>query len=100
MILTRDGPQIIDWEGASRGPAMADMALTWVITAFSEIPGPRVRAAAGQLIRALFARAFLRAAGPVDRRWLEIAVRYRLGDRNVLPAERTRLERSLREKEF
>ncbi len=51
--------------------------------------------AAARVVRGLFARAFLRAAGPVDPRWLEIAVRRRLGDRNLLPAERARLERLL-----
>ena len=93
MILTPDAPQIIDWEGAARGPAVADVAMTWVIIAFSEIPGPRLEAMAARPVQAMFARRFLRAAGPVDQRWLEIAVRRRLGDHNLLPSERARLER-------
>ena len=35
VILTADGPRIIDWEGAARGPAVADVAMTWVIVGFS-----------------------------------------------------------------
>ena len=93
VILTADGPQIIDWEGASRGPAVADVAMTWVIIAFSEVPAPPVEAVALRAVRALFTRSFLRAAGPVDRRWLEAAVRHRLADPNLLPPERARLER-------
>ena len=96
VILTPDGPQIIDWEGAARGPAVADVVMTWVIIAFSEIPGPRLEAMAARPVQAMFARRFLRAAGPVDQRWLEIAVRRRLGDHNLLPSERVRLERRLR----
>ncbi len=63
VIMTADGPQIIDWEGAARGPAVADVAMTWVIIGFSEIPGPRLRALATQPVQSLFAREFLRAAG-------------------------------------
>jgi aminoglycoside phosphotransferase (APT) family kinase protein len=96
VILTANGPRIIDWEGAARGPALADVVMTWVIIAYSEVPGPRLRAALARPVRARLARAFLRAAGPADQRWLEIAVRHRLRDKNVLPSERTRLERLLR----
>src|SRR5487761_1397014 len=42
VILTPEGPRIIDWEGAARGPALADVAMTWVIIVFSEVPGPRL----------------------------------------------------------
>lgn len=42
VILTSGGPVIIDWEGAARGPAVADVAMTWVVIGFSEIPMPRL----------------------------------------------------------
>ncbi len=99
VILTADGPRIIDWEGAARGPALADVVMTWVIIVFSDVPGPRLRAAAARTVQARMGRAFLRAAAgqrPVERRWLEIAVRHRLRDGNLLPSERTRLDRLLR----
>jgi aminoglycoside phosphotransferase (APT) family kinase protein len=96
VILTPDGPRIIDWEGAARGPALADVAMTWVIIVFSEVPGPRLRAAVVRPVQTRIGRAFLRAAGPVDRKWLDLAIRHRIGDRNLLPSERTRLERQLR----
>jgi aminoglycoside phosphotransferase (APT) family kinase protein len=97
VILTADGPQIIDWEGAARGPAVADVAMTWVIVAFSQVPVPRLEAAATRTLQAMFTRAFLRAAGPVDQRWRQAAVRHRLGDPHLLPAERARLERLVRQ---
>jgi hypothetical protein len=59
----------------------------------AEFPGLRLEAMAARPVRAMFVRRFLRAAGPVDQRWLDIAVRRRLGDRNLLPSERARLER-------
>ena len=93
VILTADGPQIIDWEGAASGPAVADVAMTWVIVAFSQVPAPRLEAAATHTLQAMFTRAFLRAAGPLDQHWRQAIVRHRLGDPHLLPAERARLER-------
>ncbi len=93
VILTSAGPVIIDWEGAARGPAMYDVAWTWVIIASSEVPGTGLAAAAVRGMQAQFTRSFVRAAGPIDQAWRAQAVRDRLLDRNVLPAERARLER-------
>ena len=93
VILTSAGPVIIDWEGAARGPAMYDVAWTWVIIASSEVPDTGLAAAAVRGVQAQFTRSFVRAAGPIDQAWRAQAVRDRLLDRNVLPAERTRLER-------
>jgi hypothetical protein len=91
VILTADGPRIIDWEGAARGPAVADVAMTWVIVGFSDVAG--LTNAGVRAVQALFTRSFLAAAGPVDRDWLAAAVRQRLADPHLLPPERVRLER-------
>ena len=93
VILTADGPRIIDWEGAARGPAIADVAMTWVIVGFSNVPPTGLSAAAVRAVQTLFTRSFLAAAGPVDRDWLAAAVRLRLADPHLLPPERVRLER-------
>ncbi len=93
VILTAAGPVIIDWEGAARGPAMYDVAWTWVILASSEVPRAGLAAAAVPGLQAQFTRSFVRAAGPIDQAWRALAVRDRLLDGNVLPAERARLER-------
>ncbi len=93
VILTASGPVIIDWEGAASGPAIADIAMTWVIIGFSDIPGPRLRAVAAGGVQAAFTRAFLRAAGPVDQATRLFAVRQRLTDQNLLPSEVARLEK-------
>jgi aminoglycoside phosphotransferase (APT) family kinase protein len=91
VILTADGPRIIDWEGAARGPAVADVAMTWVIVGFSDVAG--LTNVGVRAVQALFTRSFLAAAGPVDRDWQAAAVRQRLADPHLLPPERVRLER-------
>jgi aminoglycoside phosphotransferase (APT) family kinase protein len=93
VVLTGHGPVIIDWEGAARGPAIADIAMTWVIIGFSDIPGPRWRAVAARGVQASLTRAFIRAAGPIDEATRLTAVRQRLTDRNLLPSEVARLEK-------
>jgi aminoglycoside phosphotransferase (APT) family kinase protein len=93
VILTQRGPVIIDWEGAARGPAVADIAMTWVIIGFSDIPGPRWRAVAARGVQAALTRSFVRAAGPVDAAWRLTAIRRRLTDPNLLPSEAARLRK-------
>jgi aminoglycoside phosphotransferase (APT) family kinase protein len=93
VILTADGPRIIDWEGAARGPAAADVAMTWVIVRFSNVPETGLSAATVRAMQALFARSFLRAAGSLDQEWRAAAIEHRLTDTNLLPPERARLER-------
>jgi aminoglycoside phosphotransferase (APT) family kinase protein len=93
VILTPGGPMIIDWEGAARGPAIADIAMTWVIIGFSDIPGPRLRAVAARGVQAALTRSFVRAAGPIDDSWRLTAIRRRLADPNLLPSEAARLEK-------
>jgi tRNA A-37 threonylcarbamoyl transferase component Bud32 len=93
VILTADGPRIIDWEGAARGPAVADTAMTWVIVKFSEVPGSRFKVIAATGVQGAFTRAFVHAAGPIDESWRLIAVRHRLADPNLLPSEAARIKR-------
>ena len=93
VILTATGPVIIDWEGAARGPALLDVAMTWVVVGFSEVPETGLGAAAVRGVQSLFTSSFARAAGPLDQTWRAIAVRHRLADPNLLPTERARLER-------
>ena len=93
VMLTANGPVIIDWEGALFGPAAADIAMTWIIIGFSDVPLPPFRAFAARRVQALFTRAFMRAAGPLDDSWRQLAVRHRLADPHLLPTEAARLER-------
>ena len=93
VILTPTGPLIIDWEGAASGPAIYDVALTWAILGFSDVPDKGLEAMITRRLQALFTRTFVRAAGPIDPTWRATAVRDRLANPNTLPTERARLER-------
>jgi len=93
VILTASGPMIIDWEGAARGPALLDVAMTWIIVSTSEVPDTGLMALAVSGVQSAFARSFAQAAGPLDPATRAAAVRYRLMDHNLLPSERARLER-------
>lgn len=102
VILTPGGPVLIDWEGAAQGPAAADIAMTWTIVAFSDIPGSRAEVLIGQAFQGLFTRAFMRAAavahgadpGLTSREWLLAGLENRLGDPHLHEAEITRLRRA------
>jgi aminoglycoside phosphotransferase (APT) family kinase protein len=92
VILTATGPVIIDWEGAARGPASYNAAMTWVIVGYSQVDGRGLRVALTRALQGAFTRSFARAAGPIDQAWRVTAVRHRLTDPNLLAAERARLE--------
>jgi thiamine kinase-like enzyme len=94
--LTGGGPVLIDWESALLGPARADIAMTWAIIKFSEIPSGHLQASAARGVQALLTRSFLRAAGPLDEAARLAVARRRLADRNLLPSEVTRLEKLVR----
>src|ERR1700691_2517308 len=76
VLLSPRGPVVIDWEGAGRGPAEADLAICWVLVALSSGPGSAWQRAVGRAGQRLFANAVLRHAGlRVDDAWLAQARR-------------------------
>ena len=95
VILTEAGPRLIDWEGAARGPAEADVALTWVVIATSEVPGPLVQRTVVGAVQAMFARRYLAAVHPLAPSWLTAAARHRLDDEGLLGSEAAVLRRLL-----
>jgi aminoglycoside phosphotransferase (APT) family kinase protein len=74
VLLTGNGPMIIDWEGAVACLAVADVTMTWVIIRFSQVPGSRIQAACWRPVQAVLAREFTRAAGPIDEAWRATAI--------------------------
>ena len=68
VLLSSRGPVVIDWSNASRGEPADDVALTWVILATSEIPGPLLFRAVGRVGRDAFVEAFAAAAAEPDAR--------------------------------
>lgn len=94
VLMSARGPVVIDWEGAARGPAEADLALCWVVVATSEVPGSAWQRAVGQAGQKLFADAVLRRAGlTVDAARRGEAARFRLLDPHLHRAEHARVRR-------
>ncbi|HVE75984.1 MAG TPA: phosphotransferase [Actinomycetota bacterium] len=99
VIMSPDGPAVIDWTNACGGEAGLDVAMTWIILSTSAMParGPkRTLEATG---RALFLRHFLKAADPES--WLHLgdAARLRLGDGNLTSEEKKVVAKVLEHKE-
>lgn len=89
VLLTGDGPRVIDWANASRGAAGADVANTWLTMATAPVSGiaPRIG-------RRLMLGAFLDGIDrDTARPYLDAMARLRCADRYVLPAERVGIER-------
>lgn len=83
ILVSGDGPVVIDWANARAGEPPLDLALTWVLCATS-----------GGLPGRAFGHLFLRHVDRVAvRRALPDAVAFRLADPNVSDAERTNLSR-------
>ncbi len=96
VLLSARGPVVIDWEGAGRGPAEADVALCWLVVATSEVPGSAWQQAVGRAGQRLFADIVLRRAGlSVDAACRAGAARFRLLDPHLRPSEAARVRRVL-----
>jgi len=84
VIMSPDGPVVIDWTNAAGGPAGFDGALTFVEVSAFPTTTPAERS--GQWV---FARAFRSFRGrKAIEPYLVAACNHRLADRNTLPEER------------
>jgi Ser/Thr protein kinase RdoA (MazF antagonist) len=94
VMLTPDGPVVIDWTNAAAGPAGADVAMAYLIMASSDLDDVPawLRPVAGGL-RRMLVRRFLAAARDDPGPYLARVARYRMADVNVRPAEAARLLR-------
>src|SRR2546430_14247690 len=59
VILSPQGPRLIDWTNAACGTGPADVALTWLLIATADIPGGAIRGTVGRVFRTMFVRSFL-----------------------------------------
>jgi aminoglycoside phosphotransferase (APT) family kinase protein len=93
VLMTADGPVVIDWANAAAGDPAYDVADAWILfecAEASDLPGlERALVAAG---RKVFLSSFLRAVDvEAARRAIPAAVEHRLQDRNMSTAERDRM---------
>ncbi|GAA4434001.1 hypothetical protein GCM10023169_41050 [Georgenia halophila] len=98
VLMSPDGPVLIDWANARSGPPEADLANTWIILATSTVDAPWWMRATVATFRKRFVADY--AAGldqaAVTAVLPEMAAR-RARDRNVRDDERRRLEVWLRQ---
>ena len=94
VIITADGPVVIDWPNAGLGSPAAEVADLWLVMANADIPGSRVVRTLIGLGRGLFLRHFLKHVDKDGaRRYLRVAAEHRLRDRNMHEAEKARIKR-------
>src|SRR5256712_7701848 len=59
VILSPQGPRLIDWTNAACGTGPADVALTWLLMATADIPGGDMRGTLRRVFRTMFLRSVL-----------------------------------------
>jgi aminoglycoside phosphotransferase (APT) family kinase protein len=89
IVMTKDGPVVLDWGFAAAGPPDAENAHTWLQLVTSEVPGSRLTRTAAAVGRTALVRALIRH---FDRARLEALLpqvaRYRLERRVLTDKER------------
>ncbi len=94
VLMTADGPVVIDWANAAAGDPAYDLADAWVLFASAEVPGSRFDRALAAVGRRFFLRGFLKAVDrDAARAAIPAAVEHRLSDRNMTEGEKARMRR-------
>lgn len=93
VMMTIDGPMVIDWANSCAGDPVLDVADAWVLFACASPPSSGLDRLIVPIGRRIMLRAFL---GGVDRdaarRAIPAAVEQRLADPNMSPTERARMQ--------
>jgi len=103
ILMTDDGPRVIDWATASRGDPMADVCRTLLIFELAPVPegAPGLVRRLDRLGRSVMMRSYLRAYGSPDRgvidRWRILLMIARLAE--DVEEERPVLLKKLRERD-
>jgi Ser/Thr protein kinase RdoA (MazF antagonist) len=96
VMLTADGPMIIDWSNGAAGPPGADIAMASVIMSASEVDAlPLPVSLIAERIRRQVIRRFEASVSHDFRPYLTAVARLRIVDRNVRPAEVAVLQRMI-----
>ena len=97
VIMSANGPVVIDWPNAGRGDGDADVAVTWALMACAGIPSGRVMAALLGRLRSVLVNSFLRGFDLASvRRQLARVVEWKVADANLTEAERQAMRRLVR----
>jgi aminoglycoside phosphotransferase (APT) family kinase protein len=96
VMLTADGPVLIDWTRSGVGDRRMDLAHTWLIVAELGVPTDRLGGAVHALARRAMLASFLRGVDRDGARsWLGHVANDRMNDKNTTHEERRRLARYL-----
>lgn len=92
VILSPEGPKVIDWTNACLGPAGADLANAWLLIACVGVPDGRLARVRERTTRSVAVQALLSAAGQLGevesaRSSLEVVLADRHHDPNMTPSE-------------
>jgi aminoglycoside phosphotransferase (APT) family kinase protein len=88
VMLSVRGPVVIDWANASRGEALSDTALTYVLLTCPQMPAPRLVQALVRPARVGLARMFARRyRGSAFTAHLAVAAEMKALDPNMVPSE-------------
>jgi aminoglycoside phosphotransferase (APT) family kinase protein len=88
VIVTPDGPVVIDWTNGSSGTPGSDVATTWLVMACADIPGPRWKAVLLGAFRRVLVADFVRHAGrDAAVADLPAVAAWKTADRNMRPTE-------------
>jgi aminoglycoside phosphotransferase (APT) family kinase protein len=93
VMLTPQGPVVIDWSNAGRGIPEAEVADLWLVLSNANPPSKLIERLLVQAGRKLFVNAFIKHFDrDAIRRRLELAAELRLHDRNMTKVERERIQ--------
>ncbi len=97
VILSPSGPVVIDWTNVARSSGSADVALTWIIMAVSDVDDPGRLRPVIALFRRRYVERFLARAGRDEAKAvLRRMATYRSEDRNIRPHELVALDELVR----
>ncbi len=91
VLLTPDGPRVVDWANACRGAPGAEVANTWLTLVTVPAPGPEHEAGRGLMVCTFLDGVDRESARP----YLATIAERRRGDRNTLDVERANIDRLL-----
>ena len=92
VILSPNGPVVIDWANACRGDPAVDVALAWVLMAAGSVPTSSMVAAVLQPLRSVLLRSFLKPfeIGEVTSRLRDV-VAWKVLDPHMSASEQARM---------
>jgi len=91
VLITDDGPRVLDWANASRGAPGADAACTWLILATAPVAEPSLQAGRSDMLAAFLDGIDADAARP----YLRVIAERRCADRNATAEEKGDIKRFL-----